>query len=94
MILTDSYWPAMLILEISYPVYQVNVTIMRNIHNHHHHLSNNWTAAICMSLLSFQQLKISSRTNKIPIYPEGIKNSSISRSSRHPVLQRHSCGTD
>jgi len=41
-ILADNYWAAMLIPEISDPVYQVSVTI---IHDHHHHLLNNWTGA-------------------------------------------------
>jgi len=44
-ILADNYWAVTLIPEISDPVYQVNVIIIRNIHNHHHHLPNNWTGA-------------------------------------------------
>jgi len=58
----------MLIPENSDPVYQINVTIIRNIHNHHHHLSNNWTGANFsdwMPLMSFHQLRISRRTNLI-----------------------------
>ena len=43
LILAD--WTVMLIPEISDPRYQVNVTIIRNIHNHHHYLPNNWTGA-------------------------------------------------
>jgi len=35
----------MLIPEISAMVYQVNATIIRNIHNHHHYLSYTWTGA-------------------------------------------------
>jgi len=54
---------------------------MRNIHNHYHHLPNNWSGAKLfndwMSLLSFYQLIISSRTNAIAGYfqyfPEELK---------------------
>jgi len=45
LIIADNYWAAMLLPEISDPRYQVDVTIIRNIHNHHHHLSNKWTGA-------------------------------------------------
>jgi len=46
LILGDNYWAATLIPEINDPVYQVvNVTVIRNIHNHHHHLPNNWIGA-------------------------------------------------
>jgi len=42
-VVVENYWAAMLIPEISDPVYQVNSTIVRNMHtsNHHHRLSNN-----------------------------------------------------
>jgi len=65
LISADNYWPAMLIHEINDSVYQVNVTIIRNTHSHHH-LPNNWTGSNFydwMSLLSFHQLRISKRTN-------------------------------
>jgi len=68
----------------------------KNIHNHHHHLSNNWTGANFydwMPLL-FHQLRISRRTNSIPgdfhYFQEELKItgdfsiSRISRSWRHP----------
>jgi len=53
-------------------VYQVNVANTGNIHNH-----NNLTGAKfvydCMPLLTFQQLKISRRTNEIPGYFQELK---------------------
>jgi len=33
-------------MKICDPVYQINATIIRNIHNHYHHLPNNWTGAM------------------------------------------------
>jgi len=64
-------------------LYHVNVTIIRNIHNHHHHLSDNWTGAnfydwmdafvVVPSVKNFQEDQLNSR--RLPIFPGGIKNS-------------------
>ena len=71
----------MLIPEISDSVYQVNVTIIRNIHNHHH-LPNNCTGAnilwldafvVAPSVKNFQVEQLNSST--FPVFPRGIKNS-------------------
>jgi len=51
--LADSYCAVTLIPEISYTVYQVNVTIIRNIKNHYHHFPNNWTRANFSSMDAF-----------------------------------------
>jgi len=42
LLLADN-WAVTLMPEINDSVYQVNVTIIRNIRNHHYHLPNNWT---------------------------------------------------
>ena len=81
LILADNYWVATLIPEISDSVDQVNVTIIRNIYNHHH-LPNNCTGAnilwldafvVAPSVKNFEVEQLNSST--FPVFPRGIKNS-------------------
>ena len=75
----------MLIPEISDSVCQINVTIIRHIHNHYHHLPNTWTGTkfirpdafvFVPSVKNFQDGQQNFRR-----LPGGIKNS-----RRYPVL--------
>jgi len=88
LILANNYWAAMLIPNTSDPVYQVDVTIMRNTHNHHQHLPHNWAGAnflwldVSVLVPSVKNFQDQWNSRLFPVFPGGILKS---RSCRHPV---------
>jgi len=90
LISADNYCAATLIPEIGDPVYQVNITIIRKIHNHHHHHPKQRTGAIFYDwfpslsihqVKNFQEDQLNS--SRFPVFAGGIKNS-----RRFPVFPK------